>query len=54
MNMAKDKRGWYGDPVGHARAGRLGGKASTGKFQKGSERAREAGRKGGSRKTSTA
>ena len=30
------------------KAGRIGGKRSTGSFQKGEERAREAGRKGGS------
>lgn len=40
----KDKRGWHGDPEGHARAG----SKSSGKFKKGSQRAREAGRKGGS------
>lgn len=37
-------RGWHGDPKGHAEAGRKGGQASSGKFQEGSERAREAGR----------
>jgi hypothetical protein len=42
---SKDNRGWHGDPEGHARAG----SQSSGKFEKGSERAREAGRKGGSR-----
>jgi len=40
----KDNRGWHGDSEGHARAG----SKSSGKFTKGSERAREAGRKGGS------
>jgi hypothetical protein len=38
-------RGWHGDAEGHARAGRK----SSGKFEKGSARAKEAGRKGGSR-----
>lgn len=37
-------RGWRGDPEGHAEAGSQSG----GKFKKGSERAKEAGRKGGS------
>lgn len=45
QNSKKDNRGWHGDPEGHARAG----SKSSGKFTKGSERAREAGRKGGSR-----
>lgn len=65
--VTRGKRGWHGDPQGHAKAGkkggkttsslygvgfykemgRKGGKASSGKFQEGSERAREAGRKGG-------
>lgn len=40
-------RGWHGDSEGHAKAGRKGGRASSGSFRKGSERAREAGRKGG-------
>ena len=37
------KRGWHNDPEGHAKAG----SKSSGKFTKGSERARKAGRKGG-------
>lgn len=47
--MAQTKRkqskgqGWHGNSKGHARAG----SKSSGKFVKGSERAREAGRKGG-------
>lgn len=40
----KEGRGWHGDPQGHAEAGSQSG----GKFSKGSERAKEAGRKGGS------
>lgn len=46
-NKESKGRGWHGDPKGHAEAGRKGGQASSGKFQEGSERAREAGRKGG-------
>lgn len=40
----QDNRGWHGDPEGHAKAGSQSG----GKFKKGSERAKAAGRKGGS------
>lgn len=40
-------KGWHGDSEGHARAGKLGGLKSSGKFAKGSERARKAGKKGG-------
>lgn len=40
----KEGRGWHGDSAGHAEAGSQSG----GKFKKGSKRAREAGRKGGS------
>lgn len=48
MTEVKDSRkGWHGDPEGHAKAGRKGGIKSSGKFVAGSERAKEAGRLGG-------
>lgn len=50
INMA-----WYGDSRGHAKAGRLGGKAqgknnNPGNFANDQKKARRAGRKGGSSK----
>lgn len=36
-------RGWHGDPAGHAKAGRLGGKVSGGNFAKDREKASRAG-----------
>lgn len=65
--MNEQGRGWHGDAVGHAKAGRKGGQttanrygrefyeeigrsggqSSTGKFKKGSQRAKEAGHRGG-------
>jgi uncharacterized protein len=43
----KKGRGWHGDPEGHARAGRKGGRVSSGNFKKDPKRASEAGRRGG-------
>ena len=44
--MAQGKgRGWHGDPAGHARAGRKGGKASSGNFKNNPARASEVSRK---------
>lgn len=45
-------RGWFGDSEGHARAGRLGGKAqgkknNPGNFANDRQKARKAGHKGG-------
>jgi general stress protein YciG len=37
-------RGWHGDPEGHARAGRKGGKASSGNFRNNPSRASEVSR----------
>ena len=37
-------RGWHGDPAGHAKAGRKGGKASGGNFKRNPERASEVSR----------
>src|ERR1700761_926158 len=61
QNMAKDTavtslsrpsdktagKGWHGDSEGHARAGRKGGKASSGNFKNNPQRAAAAGRLGG-------
>ncbi len=47
--MAAQGRGWHGDPQGHAKAGRKGGQSSGGNFKRDRDRAREAGRIGGSR-----
>lgn len=41
-------KGWHGDSEAHAKAGRKGGKASSGNFKNNPKRAAEAGRKGGS------
>lgn len=46
-------RGWYGDPEGHRRAGRKGGKAqgkrnNPGNFANDKKKASEAGKKSGS------
>lgn len=51
--MAGKGRGWHGDPEGHARAGRKGGKAqgrknNPGNFANDRQKASEAGKKGGS------
>ena len=40
-------KGWHGDPLGHARAGRKGGKKSSGNFRNDPKRAAAAGRVGG-------
>src|SRR6267154_568884 len=40
-------KGWHGDSEGHARAGRKGGKASSGNFKNNPQRAVAAGRVGG-------
>ncbi|QQS18550.1 general stress protein [Candidatus Saccharibacteria bacterium] len=47
--MAKENKGkgWHGDPAGHARAGRKGGKISSGNFKNNHERASSAGKVGG-------
>lgn len=50
VDMAESKptgKGWHGDPQGHARAGRMGGKVSSGNFKNDPQRAAAAGRKGG-------
>jgi hypothetical protein len=57
MKQKKKKgpgRGWHGDPEGHARAGRKGGQSqgrrnNPGNFANNIEKAREAGRIGGSK-----
>ena len=47
-NMAKNSgKGWHGDSVGHARAGRKGGMISSGNFRNDPKRASEAGKLGG-------
>jgi uncharacterized protein len=40
-------KGWHGDSDGHARAGRKGGKVSSGNFRNNPKRAADAGRVGG-------
>jgi uncharacterized protein len=40
-------KGWHGDPLGHAKAGRKGGMKSSGNFRNDPGRAAEAGRLGG-------
>ncbi|QQS69475.1 general stress protein [Candidatus Saccharibacteria bacterium] len=43
----KPGKGWHGDSAGHARAGRKGGKISSGNFKNNPERASAAGKIGG-------
>lgn len=45
MNKSKRGKGWHGDPEGHAKAGRKGGKATAEKFDEG--HFARIGRKGG-------
>lgn len=45
--VTKRGKGWHGDPAGHAKAGRKGGKMSSGNFKHNPERAAAAGRIGG-------
>jgi general stress protein YciG len=40
-------KGWHGDPLGHAKAGRKGGMKSSGNFRNNPQRAAAAGRLGG-------
>ncbi len=47
------RRGWHGDPEGHARAGRKGGQVSGGNFKNNPKRASEAGKIGGQRSRRT-
>lgn len=46
-NMKGKGRGWHGDPEGHAKAGRKGGRVSSGNFKNDPKRASDAGRRGG-------
>ena len=49
--MAGTGRGWHGDPEGHRRAGRKGGRVSSGNFKNDPKRASIAGQRGGQKRS---